>query len=113
MMVAAWNEPDAQEALRRENWLNERGAGFVVPSFNGLGSAFKSMFVKDKHPEFTHTNTAEIGKAEKITVTEASWLVDRLNRDGHLSANEKALLQFLAEESPDLHESLIPYVNAA
>lgn len=112
MMLAAWNEPDMQETLRRENWLEERGAGFIIPSMSGLGAAIKALFVSEPY-EYSHTNTANINSAERVTASEAHWLIDRLNRDGHLDTNEKALLRFLKDESPEIHESLVPYIEAA
>ncbi len=112
MMLAAWDEPDMQEALRRERWLGDKSSGFVVPSFKGFGGALKSLFSEPKH-EYSHTNSTGIADAARITENEAYWLIERLNRDGRLDANEKALLRFLKEESPEIHESLMPYVNAA
>ena len=112
MVTAAWNEPDMQEALRREKWLEAPSSGFVVPSFKGLGSAIKSLFV-DPPYEYTHANSASIKSAERVTASEAHWLVERLNRDGKLDANERALLRFLRDESPEIHESLMPYIEAA
>lgn len=112
MMLAAWEEPDMQEALRRERWLEQKGTGFVVPSLKGFGGALKSLF---SEPEFrcSHTNQAGLAEAERITEHEAYWLIERLNRDGRLDENEKALLRFLRDESPEIHDSLAPYLNVA
>ncbi|MCF6219685.1 MAG: hypothetical protein L3J65_01100 [Robiginitomaculum sp.] len=112
MMLAAWEEPDMAETLRRERWLEQKGQGFVVPSFKGFGDAVKSLFSNPEY-EYSHTNKAGIADAERVTQSEAYWLVERLNRNSSLDANEKALLKFLREESPEIHESLMPYVNAA
>jgi len=112
MMLAAWNEPDMTESLRRENWLESRGPGFVMPDFSGLGAAVKSLFAKQGY-EYTHTNSTGIASAERVTEMEAHWLIQRLNKDGKLDKNEKALLRFLREESPETHESLMPYIEAA
>lgn len=112
MMLAAWEEPDMQEALRRERWLEQKGSSFVAPSFKGVGGAFKSLFSQPEKT-YSHTNSAGLADAERITESEAYWLIERLNRDGRLDDNEKALLRFLKEESPEIHESLLPYVNAA
>ena len=113
MMLAAWEEPDMAEALRREKWLESRGRGFVVPSFKGFGEAFKSMFSSETGLEFSNQNQSATTYAERVDEIEAVWLIDRLNRDGKLSANEKVLLRFLRDESPDIHAALIPYIKAA
>jgi hypothetical protein len=44
---------------------------------------------------------------------EAGWLAERIGRDGRLHQNEKALLRFLKQESPRLHESLQPLLDRA
>ena len=113
MMVAAWDEPDMQEALRREHWLEERGKGFVMPSFKNLSSAFKGLFSAPQTAGFTNMDKANVAAAERVTAHEASWLIERLNRDGVLHKNEKALLSFLKAESPELHDSLRPYLRAS
>ena len=113
MVQAAWEAPDREEALRRENWLEQKEGHFVVPSFKGFGAAFKSMFKADEMPTYSILDESKTRAAEKLTGTEADWLIERLNRDGFLSENEKALLAFLKAECPEIHESLMPYIQAA
>ncbi len=113
MAVAAWDEPDAQEALRRRDWLQKRGDGFAAPSFSGLGAAFKSLLGGGKAAQtYASTANAAIQQAEQISFSEANWLIQRLNKDGVLCENEKLLLKFLRDESPDIHAALTPYINA-
>ena len=38
---------------------------------------------------------------------------DRIGRDGVIHANEKALLKFLSDESPDIHPSLRTLLDTA
>lgn len=113
MALAPWQAPDRDEALRRENWLESRGRGFVMPSFKGFGAAFKSMFKGDPEITYSVLNDAERHMSERIDQIEATWLIERLNRDGKLNKNEKALLKFLREESPETHAALLPYIQAA
>ncbi len=47
-----------------------------------------------------------LAKAQTITFDEAGWLIDQINRDGSRSDNEQALLAFLKDECPNIHESL-------
>ncbi len=49
--------------------------------------------------------------SEKIDAVEAEWLVERIGRDGKLHANEIALIEFLKQESDDLHPSLQPLLS--
>lgn len=48
----------------------------------------------------------EIITGEKVEETDAAWLISRLGRSGVLGDNERALLQFLKEESPALPPAL-------
>jgi len=125
MMVAAWEEPDLQEALRQHEFWNDNEVQKVnwVSALRNTGKQFNpSSFMKNlalirehanEEYEFSHMNKANVGDAERITDQEAQWLIARLNRDGRLGRNERALLQFLKEECPDIHDSLMPMINAA
>jgi len=112
MMLAAWEEPSAREALRLDNWLETPGKGFVMPNFKGVGEAFKTLFAEPEI-QFTSMNTGAVLDAERVTAGEAVWLIERLNRDGILHKNERALLSFLKAESPEIHASLAPYLRTA
>lgn len=113
MVLAAWEEPSAKEALRRENWLGERHKGIVLPDFMGFGDALKAIFSRSDDLQYSNANSAATQWAERIDAQEASWLIKRLSRDGQLHDNERALLRFLKEESPHIHESLLPYLDVA
>jgi len=111
MMLGNTDKVDMSEALRRENWLKETDKGI---SWN-LGGAFKAWFGQREAPSMTYSilNSAGTTQAERITESEAEWLIERLNRDGKLSANENALLAFLRDDCPDIHESLMPLIRSA
>ena len=113
MMLASWNEPEAREALRREKWLEGRGDGFLLPKFEGFTEALISIFSKPTALKFTNMNKVRTRQAERVNAGEANWLIERLSRDGQLHENERALLRFLKEESPQIHESLLPYLEVA
>ncbi len=113
MMQAAWEEPSAQEALRLQNWL-ENTDGKQLNWTKSMSNAIENIFgSKANASSFHNSDTASINQAEKITFAEADWLIKRLNRDGGIDANEQALLNFLAQECPDIHASLTPYLKAA
>ncbi len=67
----------------------------------------------EKPPQSQFTDHGRMDQAEKIDLTEAQWLIDHLNRDGTISENEKALLTFLKNECPDIHEALHPFLRHA
>ena len=45
-------------------------------------------------------------ESEKITDSEAAWVIAHLSREGELTAAEKRLLQFLGTEAPSIAPSL-------
>ncbi|WP_409433804.1 hypothetical protein ACJ3XI_04670 [Litorimonas sp. RW-G-Af-16] len=117
MVLAAYEEPDLEEALRRETWLQDPDAGigsFSDVKFKDVIGAFREAFgYKSDEPTFTHMNQGQTKAAEAVTQAEAAWLIERMNRDGGIDANERALLEFLRVECPNIHGSLFPYLQAA
>lgn len=113
MMVAAWEEPDLQEAVRTQNWLEAPVRGIFKPSFSRLFKQRLSIFAAQDRVQYSHMEEQSVARAEQITEREASWLIERLNRDNVLNTNEIALLKFLEEECPDIHSSLLPMIKAA
>lgn len=116
MMLSAWEEPGAQEALRREKWLEDLSPTGLFSLGNivrGIGKGFGGLGQKAAPGKSHIDNAASMASAEKVTLQEAQWLIARLNRDGGIDANERALLDFLKEECPDISKVLMPYVNAA
>ncbi|WP_428669479.1 hypothetical protein [Roseibium sp.] len=118
MAMSGFTPPSRDVALAREDWLNQPG-GFD----GGLGGFFRKMFsggiggVRDVYEErdpFAERGAAmaaEIAANEVVTEDEASWLVNRIGRDGILHENEKALLRFIREESPNIHPALQPLME--
>lgn len=56
---------------------------------------------------------ARLAGAEMISHSEAEWLNQRIGRDGVMHDNEKALLNFIAQEAPEVHPSLKVLVASA
>ncbi|MEE4011585.1 hypothetical protein V1T76_05980 [Roseibium sp. FZY0029] len=119
MAMSGFTPPPRKIALERENWLDQPG-GFD----GGLGGFFKKMFsggvggirdaYEDKPDPFAARGNemlAEIAANEVVTEDEAVWLVNRIGRDGILHENEKALLRFIREESPNIHPALMPLLE--
>ncbi|GLS78429.1 hypothetical protein GCM10007904_37660 [Oharaeibacter diazotrophicus] len=113
-----------EEALRREAWLDAPSGG-VTALFGDMMSALLSNGLKtvwsawrrgeeeDLYAGRIRALEAESRAAEAVTADEVRWLADRIGRDGVIHANERALLRFLAEESPDLHPSLRTLLDTA
>ncbi|WP_150523046.1 hypothetical protein [Roseibium sediminis] len=120
MGLSGFTPPSREVALARENWLSQEG-GFD----GGVSGFFKSMvgaststardayndLTRDPAAERTARLAEEIAANEVVTESEARWLVDRIGRDGILHENEKALLRFIHEESPNIHPLLEPLME--
>lgn len=119
MMSAAWEEPDLKEAMRRDAWLadtrkGEITSGFSDLTFRNILSAFRETFGGAATASVPASmDAARLAEAERITAIEAQWLIERLNRDGGIDANETALLKFLSQECPAVHSALLPLIKAA
>ena len=111
MVQAGWDEPSLHEALRRDNWLKDPEAGLSIPGVKDMGLAFLSL--QDNPPGFVNADNVSRERAEQITANEAGWLIERINVDGALDANERALLEFLQAECPEIHRSLTKLIDAA
>ncbi len=111
-----------EEALRREAWL-DAPAGGIGDIFGDLVSTMLSRSLKNAWSSFNSDENAqalrnraleaETAQAEVIDADEVKWLADRIGRDGVIHANERVLLSFLREESPDIHPSLRTLLDTA
>lgn len=116
MMLTAWEEPSAKAALAREKWLEDLSPTGLFTLGNlarSVGKGFTSFDKKNSAPTSHVDNQSAMQSAERITMTEADWLIKRLNRDGGIDTNERALLAFLKAECPDISDALVPYLRAA
>lgn len=112
--------PSAEEALRRERWLEERrGVGQLL---GGMGRAAGSGDVPLSEAWRTfdpfgseaaraernreETQVREALSREAIDEGEAKWLIGQIDRDGILHENERALLAFIKQNSPSIHPLL-------
>ena len=123
MMIAAPDKIDVYEMKRREAWLtNDHGnrnpgeSRFAGLHARAILDAFKEAFgFKEQDPTggFEILDKASVEQSEKITATEANWLVKALHNDGVIDANEQALLDFIRHECPAIDDSLKPILDAA
>ncbi len=119
--------PDADEALRRETWLEERrGIGSLLMDVGRavrrldvpLGEAWKEVdpFGSEAAKAERAREEAQLQEAftrEAIDADEAAWLTSRVMSDGSLHDNERALLAFIKANSPQIDPSLAPLFEKA
>lgn len=124
LMVASGYQPPSREAaLRREEWLDEGPdtGGFLAKLasaglkgvLNGYEPGTSEKNASDRWAERNAHYAKAAAAAETISDGEAEWLAARIGRDGVLHENEKAVLRFLAEESPNVHPSLKGLIEKA
>ncbi len=118
MTVSNYAVPTREEALRREEWLNNEGEGrsffnrMMADGLKGVLAAYlapsgiEAAFAL-KNEAFSANEKA----ASHITQSEAHWLVARINKDGYIRSNEKMLLSLLKKESQSIHPELQPLLD--
>lgn len=125
MAVDGYHAVDRKEAMRREAWLDDADvdvAGMLSKTLSSVGDLMKgglfggamrsgSDIMDDAWAERNAQMQAEAEQSNIIDAEESHWLVDRIGRDGVLHENEKALISYLKQESPDLHSSLKPLLD--
>lgn len=118
MAASGYTAPSREEALRQEQWLEERpgAAGFLTSMLAGLGSVFdvytEKSWEEDALERIEQRRLAML-VSEEITGPEAEWLVERIGRDGKLRDSERALLAFLKGQGVAIHPSLSPLLSRA
>ncbi|MDP4594278.1 MAG: hypothetical protein NWT00_06905 [Beijerinckiaceae bacterium] len=110
MALSGYGVPSREEAIRREAWLSNTETS-VTGFFDRMVGGWRSALSSYEAPGRNHRIEAAIN--EKITQGEAGWLKDRMLRNGHVCSNQKALLQFIRDESPDVHPELRDLLNLA
>ena len=58
--------------------------------------------IRQAREESLARQNADIKLAESITREEADWAIGRIERDGVIHENERALIQFMAENASDI-----------
>ncbi len=120
MAASGYAVPGRDVALKREQWLDSDTGG--VASFfgrmasgglRGVIDAYKAPSTEEAWADRNAQADAARATAEVVTEAEAEWLADRIGRDGAIHENERALLRFIGEESPNIHPTLKPLVDDA
>ena len=114
MAASGYATPSREQALAREAWLASRGdlslgniiGGINRSSASGIFGAYREQSAEERAIAALERQKVEIVTAEEVTVVEAKWLADRINRDGKTTPNEIAFLTFLADNSPKIAPEL-------
>lgn len=101
--------PTRTVALQEDEFLS--GGSLFDGLVNTLRSLYRAMRPLYKNlDDAIERNTAEMIKnnaeAAQLTKPEASWVIDRINRDGAIHQNEKALVASIKQEVPELGDLL-------
>lgn len=99
MAHLGYEPPSRREALRRQAWLEDQSIDFggfmrrmVAGGFNAVIGAYRQ---RDPQAVLTEKRAADAAEAEKLTVEETAWLVDRIEKDGAYTHAEQALIAWL------------------
>jgi hypothetical protein len=113
MAASGYAVPSREEAMRRETWLDTPSAGvadvfsrMAAGGLRGFLQAYREPSAESVWGERNAAAESRARQSEAVTPDEAEWLSRRIGRDGILSANEKALLRFIRDESASVHPSL-------
>ncbi len=115
MAASGQSVPTREEALRRDAWLVEaKGelsplallSAMVSSSLDAVRATYLEQSSEERALARLERQRIEIITNEEILEAEASWLCDRIGRDGHLSPNEAALVAYLQRETPGIHPEL-------
>ena len=117
MAASGYKVPSRQEALKLEAWEDDDRVSTVDFFSRALSGGLRGIlaaYSKDiSWDERLKHQQDDISSAERITDDEAKWLFDRINRSGGMQENERQLLRFIAQESPDINPLLKPLIAQA
>lgn len=114
MCASGYEAPTREVALRREDFLER--ADTDVPGFFArmVSGGARSVLAAYRLPADVDAdwearnqwNEASARRAERIDNVEASWLAERIGRNGRMQENERALVEFIRLSSPAVHPDL-------
>lgn len=124
MSVSSYAVPAREEALRRDAWLDYHTdlspLGLVKKLVTGSASlidSYRRLTREESALDRLERQRIEMIVNEQVTEGEATWIADRIGRDGKVNENEAALLGFLRNESiqinPALKDLILRYAPAA
>lgn len=113
MSVSSYAVPAREEALRRDAWLDYHTdlspMGLIKKYANGgssLRQGYRLLTREESTLDRLERQRIEMVVNETLTEVEATWLTERICRDGDVNDDESALLAYLKAESPEIHPAL-------
>jgi hypothetical protein len=120
MAVATERQPPRIEAITPETWMEKPDTNVsetVAGAVRGFGEMFSKAFLvglfdsahEQSEKAWAERNArmeAAMAEAEQVSDVEADWLIEKLNADGVISNNEKALLAFIRSNGGRVSEKL-------
>ncbi len=114
MSSSGYQVPSREEALRSEAWLESRNdlsplsmaKAIANAGLDGVFGAYTEQTPEERAIARLERQRLEIVTNEEITEDEATWLAERMSRDGKLTPAELALLSYLREHSQRVHPAL-------
>ena len=120
MAASGYRAPSREVALKREEWLSAEAGGvgdffakMASGGLKGVIAAYRQPDLEESWRERNERFAKASAAAEVVDEAEVKWLADRIGRDGELHDNEKAVLRFIAEQSPDIHPRLKSLIDQA
>jgi hypothetical protein len=120
MSASGYAAPAREIALARDAWLDRRGDLALESIVSGMGSGLKNFLTGYRKQTDEERAIArltqqkiEIVTNEGVSTAEATWLAQRIGRDGRITPNEQALLLFLKADSGSIHPVLRDLVERA
>lgn len=107
--------PTREEALRRDAWLMEASgelsplallSAMVASSLDAVRATYREQSSEERALARLEQQRIEIITNEEIDPVEASWLCERIGRNGRLGPNEAALVAYLRRDSGRIHPDL-------
>ncbi|HSR82087.1 MAG TPA: hypothetical protein VLL28_15040 [Hyphomicrobiaceae bacterium] len=119
MAASGYAPPPRKVALAGESWLDRRGDLSLdaimrgVGSLKGLLAGYREQSAEEGAIARLTRQKVEIVTHDAVAPANATWLAERIGRDGKITANERALFLFLKTESPAIDPALRVLVNQA
>jgi hypothetical protein len=120
MSASGYAAPAREIALARDAWLDRRGDLALESIVSGMGSGLKNFLTGYRKQTDEERAIArltqqkiEIVTNEGVSTAEATWLAQRIGRDGRMTPNEQTLLTFLKADSGSIHPVLRDLVERA
>lgn len=118
MGSSGYEVPTRAEALKRDAFFENSDphvGGFLARMLSGglrgILNSYKAPGADADWETRNRVDEARARRAETIDGGEAKWLAERIGRDGKIDDNEKALLAFLKQASPEIHPALKPLLD--